>query len=314
VEAGAVLGDIVGPAADRLLLSPPARSALAEVTGQTVPASDPLPAAVVADGIVVLRRVHRFGGAIARVAEAVQRGDAEATVGVLAEGHDDVVWLPVDAADAHRGDGGVLDPVRRAVQSAGADVVTAAQAGRGCDALAALGRFRLLCAHRRGPYGVSSWTASVERWLGAGVEGFTASTGWYVGRPLLVTENDYGLGLYNGDSGVVVAYGDGGAVRAVFERRGELLSLSPQRLGPVDTVYAMTVHKAQGSQFEEVAVLLPEPTSPILTRELLYTAVTRARRRLVLVGTEETVRGAVDRPITRASGLRQWLWDEGAGA
>jgi exodeoxyribonuclease V alpha subunit len=117
------------------------------------------------------------------------------------------------------------------------------------------------------------------------------------------------LGLYNGDSGVVVAHGGAGGVRAVFERRGELLELTPQRLASVDTVYAMTVHKAQGSQFDQVAVVLPDPTSPILTRELLYTAITRARRRLILVGTEEAVRGAIERPITRASGLRESLWD-----
>jgi exodeoxyribonuclease V alpha subunit len=194
--------------------------------------------------------------------------------------------------------------VRDAVVGAGTWVSEAAGAGHGREALAALGGFRLLCAHRRGPYGVSTWTARVERWLGmAGV------AGWYPGRPLLVTENDYGLGLYNGDSGVVIAHGGAGAVRAVFERRGELLELTPQRLASVDTVYAMTVHKAQGSQFDQVAVLLPDPTSPILTRELLYTAITRARRRLILVGTEEMVRSAVERPITRASGLRESLWE-----
>ena len=195
-------------------------------------------------------------------------------------------------------------PVRDAVVEAGTRVSEAAAAGRGREALPALGGFRLLCAHRRGPYGVSTWTARVERWLG-----LAGAAGWYPGRPLLVTENDYGLGLYNGDSGVVVAHGDAGGVRAVFERRGELLELTPQRLASVDTVYAMTVHKAQGSQFDQVAVLLPDPTSPILTRELLYTAITRARRRLILVGTEETVRTAVERPITRASGLRESLWD-----
>jgi exodeoxyribonuclease V alpha subunit len=158
---------------------------------------------------------------------------------------------------------------------------------------------------------VSAWTVHVERWLAAGVDGFASGAGWYVGRPLLVTENDYGLRLYNGDTGVVVASGEAGTVRAVFERRGGLLELSPQRLGSVDTVHAMTVHKAQGSQFDEVAVLLPDPTSPILTRELLYTAVTRARRRLILAGTEEALRAAVERPITRASGLREWLWGDG---
>jgi len=262
--------------------------------------------AAVADGVVVLRHVHRYAGAIAELAEAVQRGDADAAVAVLSGKHDDVEWLPVDVACA----GPTMNPVRHAVVGAGAAVTAAARAGAGRDALAALGSFRLLCAHRRGPYGVSAWTAHVERWLAVGVDGFASGTGWYVGRPLLVTENDYGLRLYNGDTGVVVAHGDAGAVRAVFERRGDLLELSPQRLGSVDTVYAMTVHKAQGSQFDAIAVLLPDPTSPILTRELLYTALTRARRRLILAGTEETVRSAVTRPITRASGLRTWLWEQ----
>jgi len=311
VEAGAVLGDIVGPAAEGLLLSGTARAVLTEVCGQEVPATGPPEGAGVADGIVVLRHVHRFGGAIAELAEAVQRGDADAAMAVLRLGHDDVVWLPVDASRAGRAEGGALEPVRKAVVKAGAAVAEAAQAGEGRAALAALGSFRLLCAHRRGPYGVSAWTDHVERWLAAAVDDFARGTGWYVGRPLLVTENDYGLSVFNGDTGVVVAHGDGGGVRAVFARRGDLLELSPQRLGSVDTVYAMTVHKAQGSQFDQIAVLLPEPTSPILTRELLYTAITRARRRLILAGTEETVRVAVQRPITRASGLREWLWGSG---
>ena len=301
VEAGAVLGDIVGPAADGLMLSAAATQALSEVAGAPVEASDPPVDAAVADGIVVLRTVYRFRDAIAELAEAVQRGDAGAVVDVLASDHHDVAWLPVDVATAGRG---ALQPVRDAVIEAGNRVSEAAAAGRGRDALAALGGFRLLCAHRRGPYGVSTWTAQVERWLG-----LAGAAGWYPGRPLLVTENDYGLGLYNGDSGVIVAHGSVGAVRAVFERRGELLELTPQRLASVDTVYAMTVHKAQGSQFDQVAVLLPDPTSPILTRELLYTAVTRARRRLILVATEEAVRCAVERPITRASGLRESLWE-----
>jgi len=100
-------------------------------------------------------------------------------------------------------------------------------------------------------------------------------------------------------------------VAAVFERRDELLEFSPTRLAAVDTVYAMTVHKSQGSQFGTAAVLLPEPTSQILTRELLYTAVTRAREHLVLVGPEETVRRAVARPVARASGLQWRLWGTG---
>ena len=175
------------------------------------------------------------------------------------------------------------------------------------EAIEALGGFRLLCAHRRGPAGASTWMTVVERWLATEIDQFAEEGVWYVGRPLLVTENDYSLRLFNGDTGVVVAGGPGRVV-AAFERGGEVLEVSPTRLASVDTVYAMTVHKAQGSQFDTVAVLLPSPESPVLTRELLYTAVTRARRSLLVVGSEESIRAAVGRPIARASGLRQALW------
>ena len=154
-----------------------------------------------------------------------------------------------------------------------------------------------------------AWTAHIERWLEMEVEGFKGREGWYLGRPLIVTENDYSLDLFNGDIGVVVK----GAVRpmdAAFRRGDSVLPVSTARLAAVDTVYAMTVHKSQGSQFNAVAFMLPSADSRILTRELLYTAVTRARERLILVGTEDLIRSAIDRPITRASGLRQALWDE----
>ena len=144
---------------------------------------------------------------------------------------------------------------------------------------------------------MSVWTARIEGWLAGELE----RGRWYPGRPLLVTENDYGLRLYNGDTGVVVAKPDG-RPSAAFERRGEVVEFPPARLGAVDTVYAMTVHKSQGSQFGTAAVLLPPPTSQVLTRELLYTAVTRAHE-LILAGTEATIRAAVARPVARASGL-----------
>jgi exodeoxyribonuclease V alpha subunit len=149
----------------------------------------------------------------------------------------------------------------------------------------------------------------IERWLAAEVGGFGTEGRWYAGRPLLVTENDYGLRLYNGDTGVVVATGPG-SVTAAFERRGEVVEYSPARLGAVETVHAMTVHKSQGSQFGTAAVLLPEPTSQILTRELLYTAVTRAEDYLIVAGGEDAVRAAVARPVARASGLGWRLWDD----
>jgi exodeoxyribonuclease V alpha subunit len=278
IEAGAVLGDIVGPGGDGA-----------------------------GPGIVVLDRVHRFGGGIAQVAAAIRAGDADAVMALLCDPPADVVWLEVDAA----GDD-ALTAVREPALAAARATIEAARQGRPAAALDALGTFRILCAHRRGPYGVATWTARMEGWLAAELDGFHPDDRWYVGRPLLVNENDYELRLNNGDTGVVVSAGDG-RVAAAFARGGETIQYSPSRLGSVDTVYAMTVHKSQGSQFDTAAVLLPEPGSRILTRELLYTAATRARRRLILAGTEESIRAAVARPVARASGLGRRLWGDLAG-
>jgi exodeoxyribonuclease V alpha subunit len=287
------LVEAVRPEARLILVGDPAQLASIEagaVLGDIVAAPDP--------AIVVLDHVYRYGSGIDTLAEAIRHGDADATIEAL----DGVTWIPVDAA----GEADALEPVRAGAVACARAVLDAARAGRGREAIDALGGFRLLCAHRRGPYGVSAWTARVEGWLADALDGFRIGGEWYVGRPLLVTENDYGLGLFNGDTGAVIAAGDG-RVSAAFERHGEVVTLSPTRLAAVDTVYAMTIHKSQGSQFGTAAVLLPGPDSPILTRELLYTAVTRARERLILVATEEAVRAAVARPVARASGLRERL-------
>ncbi len=271
IEAGVVLGDIVGPGEG--------------------------------DGIVVLDRVHRYGGGIASLADAIRAGDSDRAVAALGGAPDEVTWFPVDPFEGEA----ELALVRQRAVAAGSAVFAAARAGTGEAALEALGRFRLLCAHRRGPYGVSDWASRVVGWLAAELPDLDADQRDYVGRPLLVTENDYELGLYNGDTGVIIQ-GAGAHPTAVFERGNRLLHFSPLRLGAVETVYAMTTHKSQGSQFDTAAVLLPDPSSRILTRELLYTAVTRARRELILVGTEDAVRAAVERPVARASGLRERLW------
>jgi exodeoxyribonuclease V alpha subunit len=305
IEAGAVLGDIVGPATNRPLLRPRMRTLLADVTGGDVAADDPPPGTGIGDGIVVLDRVHRFGGAIAMVADAVRRGDADAAIAALSAAPGVVTWIAVDVADPALRD--ALAPVHDGAVAAARGVIEAARAGDAWRALESLAGFRLLCAHRRGQHGVATWMDRIERWLAAEVEGFGAEGRWYAGRPLLVTANDYGLRLYNGDTGVVVTNASGG-VSAAFERRGEIVEFSPSRLAAVDTVYAMTIHKSQGSQFDTAAVLLPDPGSQILTRELLYTAVTRARKRLLVAATEEAIRAAVSRPVARASGLRWRLW------
>jgi exodeoxyribonuclease V alpha subunit len=310
IEAGAVLGDIVGPATDGLRIGPAPRRLLAEATGRDVVAGDPPSGVTVGDGIVVLERVHRYGAGIAALATAVRRGDGDAVMAALAGASERVSWIPVDV-----GEPGALDAltsVRDGAVAAARTVIEAARAGEAARAIAALGAFRLLCAHRRGPHGAETWMNQVEGWLAAQIDGFAAAGDWYPGRPLLVTANDYGLRLYNGDTGVIVATAPD-RVSAAFERRGEIDPISPSRLGAVETVYAMTVHKSQGSQFDTAAVLLPPPSSPVLTRELLYTAVTRAREHLILAGTEDAVRAAVARPAARASGLRRRLWGEEAG-
>ncbi len=280
IEAGAVLGDIVGSSRVQ--------------SGAT--------------GIVVLDREHRFGGGIARLARAIRGGDPDGTLEVLREGAEDVTWIET------RGEGaGAIAMVRPSAVAGARAMIAAARGGSATDALAALATFRILCAHRRGPYGVTTWTTRMEDWLADEIPGFSAQERFYVGRPLLVTENDYELGLHNGDTGVVVRTGADRVV-AVFERGGESVAFTPNRLGAVETVYAMTIHKSQGSQFDAAAVILPEPDSRILTRELLYTAATRARRRLIIAGSEEAVRAAVGRPVARASGLgwRLAQSDEGA--
>ena len=316
VEAGAVLGDIVGPALRGSAMGEPARAELARIAGtglaRVVDPPAPESGPVIGDCIALLRANYRFRGAQADLAGAIQAGDGDGTMAALSSGDASVRWLPVDVASGGLGgDVDSLQTVRAAVVAAGRELVEAARAGDGGGALDALGRFRLLCARRRGPAGVAAWNRRIEEWLAEEVDRFAPDGAWYVGRPVIVTANDYSLRLYNGDTGVVVAREDGG-VGVAFHRGDELVTISPSRLSDVDTVFAMTVHKSQGSEFDEVVIVLPEPTSRVLTRELLYTAVTRARRRVILVGTEESVRAAVDRPIARASGLTARLWGAAA--
>ncbi len=310
VEAGAVLRDIVGPAGQGVRLTGGMLALLRRVAGAELSAEPVSEPKSFGDGIVVLRRGHRFGAAIGELADAVRRGDAGDAVIAARHGAGDITWIEMDVADAGpRTDEpqAGLAALRAAAVEAGSAVVAAARAGDAESALRALGTFRLLCAHRRGPYGAANWAGQVERWLAGALEEFAPDGRDYAGRPLLVTENDYELRLYNGDTGVVVNTESGG-LAAAFQRDGRLVRFAPSRLGSAETLHAMTIHKSQGSQFETAAVLLPDPGSRILTRELLYTAITRAQRRLILIGSEASMRAAVTRPVARATGLGERLW------
>jgi exodeoxyribonuclease V alpha subunit len=287
VEAGAVLGD------------------LARAPGRAEPWLDErlgemgVPGGVV-HGVVTLEHVWRFGGAIAAFARAVRDGDGATAVALLRDHGDTALQLvPPPEVDPLG-----LDGVRADVVASGRALIAAADTGAAAAAVAALDEHRVLCAHRRGPFGVSRWTAEIERWLAAD-QPHRPRGPWAPGRPVLVTSNDYDIGLFNGDTGVVVATDDG--PRVAFARGGAPQLYAPARLPEVATVHAMTVHRGQGSQFRGVTVVLPPAESPLLTRELLYTAVTRARSSVRIVGTEESVRAAVARPVARASGLRERL-------
>jgi exodeoxyribonuclease V alpha subunit len=293
IEAGAVLGDLA-----RATGRP--EPALQEALGTLgLPVDRP-----VVNGVVTLEHVWRFGGTIAEFARAVRAGDADTAIDLLRAGNPDLGFVE-PAPDAPL-TAELLAGVRTDVVDAGRALADAAGRGDAAKALAALELHRVLCAHRRGPFGVTRWTADIERWLTERRLGPDRDAGpWYPGRPVLVTENDYDAGLFNGDTGVVLARPEG--LRVAFARGGPPSLHPPSRLGEVATVHAMTVHRGQGSQFQRVSVVLPPAESPLLTRELLYTAVTRAREFVRVIGTADAVRTAVERPVGRASGLRHRL-------
>jgi exodeoxyribonuclease V alpha subunit len=308
VEAGAVLGDLVARPAGGTLLP----SRLARALPDDVPA-DPGARAALGRAVVRLEVVHRHGDVISGLAAAIRDGRSDDVLLQLRSGAPGVSF--VETVGDAPSDGELAD-VRRRAQTAGVAIVRAARQGAAADALRALESHRVLVAHRRGPAGVRHWAELVESWVGrawleaeqhqaAGLGPALASSGeWYAGRPLLVTRNDRDTGLYNGDTGVVVATAGGGVI-AAFGDPDDPLLVRPHRLPTVETVHAMTVHRSQGSQFGTVSLVLPPATSPLLTRELLYTAVTRARDRVCVIGTEAAVRAAVERPVRRASGLRE---------
>jgi exodeoxyribonuclease V alpha subunit len=156
---------------------------------------------------------------------------------------------------------------------------------------------QLLCAHREGKTGVSYWNGFVEHELGAYTE-----ARWYFGRPVMVTRNNRSVDLYNGDVGIIVP-DSGGQPVGVFSDGGTFRLVPTMRLEDVESVHALTIHKSQGSEYDEVIVVLPNESSRILTRELFYTGITRTKNRLTIIGSEAVLRSAVSQAIRRTSGL-----------
>ena len=233
--------------------------------------------------VTLLKKSHRFdaGSGIGNVAQAINDGDANRTVQTLKSIH---------FSDLAFGDGDLelLCEQRLRLQLEAESVEEAFARFREC---------RVLCALRRGPRGVEEINARIERTLGVGDR-----DEWYAGRPVMVVENDYDNHLFNGDVGL--AWGEGEELQVMFEAPdNRLRAFHPSRLPAYETVYAMTVHKSQGSEFDHVVVMLPDQPSPILTRELLYTAITRARQSAEIWGSESVLRQAVGTSVQRHAGL-----------
>jgi len=320
VEAGAVLGDLCGQA-ERGQYDADSVAWIAACTGNTVPPAlrhapgAPLPA--LAQQTVMLRESRRFQGAIGDLARAVNAGDVrgaaavfqrpDATVQRLAL--TDAQALPAVLALALQGRAGApigYDLYLAELQQrppAGDAVAHRAWVVR---VVRAFERVRLLCALREGDWGVTGLNARIEAHLRS--RGAIARQGeWYAGRPVMITRNDAALGVYNGDVGVALPGVEGGARLRVWLLDGESQpprSVMASRLAAIETAFAMTVHKSQGSEFEHIALVLPPHLSPVLTRELVYTGITRAKAAFTLVAPDPAVWAqALQRRTRRASGL-----------
>ena len=254
------------------------------------PSDTPSP---LSDHVVTLQTSHRFrpDSPIGRLAAAVNAGDEATAMAAMQERQETVVYRP----EAGRAARSVL--VERMAEA------FAPLAGeRNAEAgLALLGKLRLLTATRVGPAGSETLNAEIHRCL-AIRQDFDPDRTWYHGRPVIITRNDYRAGLFNGDTGVALRAADG-HLRVWFQAERGLRSLLPTALPQHETVYAMTVHKSQGSEFSHVVVLLPEIAGPLLSRELLYTGITRARDSLEIVATPAVLAETIRRRSLRMSGL-----------
>ena len=347
VEAGAVLGDLCRDATDGRYSSSTAQfvqTVAGQTLSPEFVVPDPAP--VLAQQTVMLRQSRRFKGAIGQLALAVNRGDAAAARDVLSESFDlhpsqaitPRAGLPqetpqslVGAAPPPRSADDVapllaLQPSTSqavcalALGTSGkpsyADYLHLLQngpAGQGADAhaswvggvLKAFERFRILCAVHQGDWGTQGLNAAVQKALAD--QGLLKPQGdWFTGRPIMVTRNDAQLGVFNGDVGVVLPNLEG-KLKAWFLDGDTLRSVSVMRLAQVETAFVMTVHKSQGSEFEHTALVLPPGGAEVLSRELAYTGITRAREQFTLIEAESgLLEAAIDRPSVRASGLAQW--------
>lgn len=301
VESGAALGDICTETAINAF-SPDLVRTLHKTT-QILPSdhSTGTDRPPLADNIVVLNENFRFknDSAIFLFSRAVSRGDEEAAFSVLTQNKDDDIYINRSFLTCFQDT--LPDMITRHILP----FMTAASPEQ---ALEILDHFRILCPLRAGPLGAKGINLKIERYLQKS-EQIPAEKKFYHGRPILITQNDYSLNLFNGDTGIIFSQsGDRENLKAFFPgKENTCRAFSPASLPAHETVFAMTVHKSQGSEFDEILLVLPDSPSPVLTRELIYTAVTRAKKKLQVVGAEAVLKYAVSRKISRRSGLTEQL-------
>jgi exodeoxyribonuclease V alpha subunit len=259
-------------------------------------------AAPLRDVVVALQKNYRFAesGGIYTVSTAINGGDSETALATLRQDlNGEVRWQKLPASAK------LVSVLRDRIIAGYESALKTSDPG---DALARLQEFRILCAVRHGPFGVENLNAIAEEiFADAGL--LAPRRGCYRGQPLMITQNDYHLALFNGDSGIILPDPEAeGELRAFFlSAEGKLRRFLPARLPLHETAFAMTVHKSQGSEFERLLLILPEKDGPLLTRELLYTAITRARAAVELWANEDILRAAISRRTVRQSGLRDAL-------
>jgi exodeoxyribonuclease V alpha subunit len=304
VEAGAVLGDLCRDVQAGGYTADSVSYGLA-ASGETIPPEYHGAAGALAQQTVMLRQSRRFGGPIGQLALAVNAGDSARAEEVLRAGGE-LRWIEHAhqhhvvqlAADGYAGYLGLI--------SAGAGQCGHADWVR--SVLLSFEAFRILCAVREGEWGVSGLNGAIEQRLDAA--GLIRRRGeWYVGRPVMITRNDYGTGVFNGDIGLTLADpARPGSQRVYFLEGEEVRSVLATRLRHVDTAYAMTVHKSQGSEFRHTVLVLPNERGAMIARELIYTGITRASAEFTLVTHGSAILAdAIARRTRRASGLRAMI-------
>lgn len=334
VEAGAVLGDLCRDA-EAGCYSPQTQGWLEQVSGEQLADSGLQPGSAeqhaLAQQVVMLRHSRRFGegsgiGQLARLVNAQQAEPARALLATAT--HADLYLLSLRSEQDRALDRLLLDGIGRGESDAkgyryylqvmgserppeNAPLDDPRWGNWALAVLRAFETFQLLCAVRKGPWGVEGLNLRATQALSrAGL--IDSDAVWYEGRPVLMTRNDYGLGLMNGDIGIALRLPEGGSggkqvLRVAFPRsdgKGGVRFVLPSRLSDVETVYAMTVHKSQGSEFAHTALILPDALNPVLTKELIYTGITRAKHWFSLIEPRQGVfQEAVRRKVKRLSGL-----------